>query len=72
MSDRRAMICISTGSDARGAIHSRGWEVPADDDAIERFAATLTEAYGSPAEWVSDETESPGRPSIVFYEGGRP
>lgn len=68
MTGRMAMITISAASAGSGPVYSRGWEVPADVDAMDQFAATLTEAYGEPAEWVSDETGSPG---IVIYEGDR-
>jgi hypothetical protein len=65
---RQAAFTISTGSiQTPGVIHSRAWTVPADDEALEALAATLTEEYGVPLEWVSDDSESPGRPQVVFY-----
>ena len=69
MTGQKAFIIVSTGSDGLSAIHSRCWEVPADGGAMDQLAATLTEAYGAPVEWFSDDADSPDRPRIVFYDG---
>ena len=68
MSGRLICIHLVTSSDANDVMHARVWEVPDDSEAIERLAATLTETYGSPTEWIDDEPVQPSR--AVFYEPG--
>lgn len=63
--ERIAIVAIGTGTDADGPLHGRCWAVPLDEEALEQMAATLTEAYGKPREWVSDRTS--GQPAIVFF-----
>jgi hypothetical protein len=70
MAERMAFVIIGTGTDPRGPIHCRAWEVPPDEEVLGEFAATMTAAYGDPAEWVSDETGHPGQPQIVLYDAG--
>lgn len=69
MDERRAFILLATGSQEHGPVHIRSWEVPADEAAMEKFAETLTSAYGSPGEWVSDEMPD-GRLSMLIYDDG--
>lgn len=64
---RRAIITLSTGTGKDYPVHSRGWEVPADDGGIEKVAETLTRHFGDPMEWVTDDSDTPGRPNVLFY-----
>ena len=66
---RRAIITLSTGTDATKPVHSRGWEVPADDERMEGLARLLTTCYGEPMEWVVDDSDTPGKMSVLFYGG---
>jgi len=68
MADRRAFVTLATGSDSASAIHMRLWEFPADEEAIERVAALLTEACGEPHEVITDDAGS--GPARVFVFGG--
>lgn len=63
--ERRAFVVMGTASDSGGPVHCRAWEVPCDEDAMGQLAATMTEAYGPPHEWVSDETS--GQHAVVFF-----
>lgn len=66
---RRAFFCLGTGSDEHGALNILAWEVPAVPEALAVLTETLTEAYGEPAEWLSDERPD-GSVSMLFFEGG--
>lgn len=64
---RRAIITLSTGTEGPHPVHSRGWEVPADEASMERFARMLTSNFGEPLEWVTDDSDTPGKVNVLFY-----
>jgi hypothetical protein len=64
---RRALITLSTGTDESTPVHSRGWEVPADDAHMEQFAEILTNHFGAPTEWVTDDADTPGKMNVLYY-----
>ena len=67
MSDSNAgytVVHIAVGPDGQGSVCARSWEIPAGDEAVERFAAMLTEAYGEPTEWVTGDI--PDFPVTVY------
>lgn len=66
---RRALITLSSGLDGAHPVHSRGWEVPADDVAMEKVAQVLTNNFGEPVEWVTDDSDTPGKVNVLFYRG---
>lgn len=66
--ERQAFMVIGTASDD-GPVHCMGWMVPHDEEAMKQVMATLTEAYGPPREWVTDEA-SGQFPVILDTEPG--
>jgi hypothetical protein len=71
MAERRIFIVLGTaGEDGGVVLHGRLWEVEIAEEDLEKFAGSLTEMCGEPAEWVSGDGEAPGRLSMLFREGG--
>ena len=66
--DRMTCVHLVTSTDADEFTYSLVWEVPtetmADAEAIERLAATLTEAYGPAVEWVNER----GQPPVMLHK----
>lgn len=67
-SGREVYICLATGSDAASAIHGRTWRLPGGGEEAERIAAMLTEAYGAPSEWITDDAGCPDAPRLMLWQ----
>ena len=66
--ERAAFITLATATED-GPVHMRVWEIPLGEEAVARFAATLSEAYGEPSEFITDDSVDPDRPRVVIYGG---
>jgi hypothetical protein len=67
LSERRAFITIGTASEDGSIVHARIWMIAPDAATLEDTAALMTASYGDPVEWVSDGTETPGAPQMMFF-----
>ena len=70
MSERHVLIALGTASADGDIIHGRVWMAPLDEEALEKFAGSLTEMCGEPVEWISGDGDTDGRLSMLFREDG--
>ena len=70
MADRQVFVALGTADGDGDVTHGRIWAALVDEEALEKFARSLTGLCGEPVEWLAGDGETGGRLSMLFLEGG--